>query len=70
MLYVVTAKRVAALLKIKLREVPNIISLKYFSHNDFFMMPAVWSELLIVLLNSLTYLLTYFFFFFFFFFFL
>jgi len=35
MLYVVTPKRVAALLKIKLREVLNTISLQYMSHNDF-----------------------------------
>lgn len=35
MLYVVTAKRVAALPNIKLREVLNTISLKYMSHNDF-----------------------------------
>jgi len=57
--YVVTAKIVAALLKIKLREVLNTISLKYMSHNDFLMMPVFWSELLIVLLNSHPYLLNY-----------
>jgi len=35
MLYVVTAKRVAALLKVKLRELLNTVSLKCMSHNDF-----------------------------------